>query len=159
MTTNTPFNYNEYRAQRFAIVKPEFDRLAAIRAIEPMIVHEFVTSTIYSYIELIAIGSDSSTDEFVNELESVLDLDYREEYLTLNYDNNAYADPTSADYRSFATACDERDAISKQLTDIERELLAPLADAWDTVDAADLDATPAMQTVVNDVMARIEQMK
>ena len=101
----------------------------------PHVVHPFVLTVAKAIIDLIGYSSDSAIDEYQNSIDPYVDADdYAEAYASCGYDNELFADPTSAEYRAYCTEVDEYHAVSKHLSDAERELIKSVSNAWDVVD-------------------------
>lgn len=129
------------------------ERFAVIRDADPMVTHDFVVRSVESLLDLIEGGGDDAVDEHKNDILVVIDDEFREEFLTCNYNNDAYA-PASADYRSFASACDAADAVAKHLTADEVALLERVADVWPVIEGNDRD--DALSALADDVLTEIE---
>lgn len=110
------------------------ERFAAVRDADPMRVHEFVVQSVGSLLDLVDHGGDDAVDEHKNDILVVIDVEFAEEFLTCRYNNDAYADPESADYRSFATSQDAAQAVRKHLTGAEVALLERVADVWPVIE-------------------------
>lgn len=124
--------FNELREQRVAAQR---ERVIKLRDEHPPRVHKFVVDTMISLVDLMVYHSDSTLDEYSNAIDEVVDVDQREAMLSCGYDNDLFADPTSAEYRTFASECDAAEAIRKHLTETEIEILNDVADVWSLADA------------------------
>jgi hypothetical protein len=111
----------------------------------PHAVHPFVITVATAIVDLIGYHSDSSIDEYQNSINPYIDApDYAEEYAICGYDDKLMSDPTSAEYRAFATEVDEYFAVYNHLSDAERELIASVSDAWAIFDEYVTDAVDAI---------------
>lgn len=95
-------------------------------------VHYWVRDAINSLIHISDLYggeylSNDGIDEYVNELEAVLDVDFREELYACGYDNDEFADPESLEYRQFASECDTASVIERHTSEPEKQILRVLA--------------------------------
>lgn len=108
----------------------------------PKAVHPFVIEVANQIIDLIGYASDSTIDEYQNSIDPYIDApDYAEEYASCGYDNELFRDPTSAEYRAFATEVDGYFAVYNHLSPAELELIKSVSDAWGAAESDDFDAT------------------
>ena len=99
--------------------------------------HQYMFKAAKSLAELIEYASDSTIDEYENELDCVLDQDCAEENLACGYGPRAFDDPTSGDYRSFCTEIEEYQAIRNHLTDDEKQQLQLISPVWELAENPD----------------------
>lgn len=118
-----------------AILKDARDRLNAAMWDEHTRckLHDFASRNVFDLVGLSdlyggAYLSNDGIDEFCNEIEAVVDLDFAEELYACHYDDEAMKDPESAGYRSFATDVDLTRTIAKHLRELDVDVLKLCAD-------------------------------
>ena len=123
-------------------------------------VHTYMFTAVQSLIDLIGYASDSTIDEWQNEILSVLDNDHAEENASCGYDNGLFEDRTSGEYRSFCSEIESYAAIRNHMTAEELTLLSNMTDnVWDAVDDADTDFDAVMRHEFNVAAIWIEQRR
>lgn len=128
MTMN---NDSEFRREIAERTRPHTERLQTFKNQRIVPVHNFVIVQMHNLIDLIGYASDSTIDEYQNALFPFIDeLDEVEEMLACGYDDELFSDPTSAEYRSFATEVEESRAVFNHLTDEEKQFLRNQSDMW-----------------------------
>lgn len=149
---------NEFHAEIKQRTQPLVDRLQPIRDRSPRVVHRFVTDSMSALIDLIGYHSDSTIDEYQNEILPIIDApDYAEEYAACGYDNDAFADPESPEYRSFASEVAVLFAVHNQLSEFELTFLRNMSDMWKLFDESD-DFDQALLDLFDSQMAILESL-
>ena len=125
-------------------------------------VHPYVFTAVQSLIDLIGYCSDSTLDEFQNEILCVVSQDDAEEILSCGYATTVCDDPKTAEYRAFCTEVDSYAAIRNHMTPEELDLIEHMAvnvfDAHDT-DPDVVDADAVMRHEFNVAATWIEQRR
>lgn len=148
MTTTNDHNVSEFRREIAERTRPYVERLSAFNNQHAVPVHNFVVIQMHNLIDLIGYASDSSIDEYQNALFPFIDeLDEVEEMIACSYDDNLFSDPTSAEYRSFATEVEESRAVFNHLTDWEKQFLRNQSDMWGLLENPD-DERPFEEKLV-----------
>ena len=123
-------------------------------------VHPYVLTAVQSLIDLIGYSSDSTIDEWQNELLCVIDNDHAEEIISCGYATDVCDDPKSAEYRAYCTEIESYAAIRNHMTAEELTLLSNMADnVWDAVDDGDADLEATMRHEFNVAATWIEQRR
>lgn len=141
MTSNEHEQYaSEFRREIAERTRPYVERLQTFKNRPVVPVHSFVITAMTNLIDLIGYASDSTIDEYQNSIDPVIEgIDTIEEYTSCGYDNELFADPTSAEYRSYATEVAELMAIHENLTEWEIEFLRDQSDIITLVDDEEID--------------------
>lgn len=104
-------------------------------------VHPFVITVANALIDLIGYSSDSTIDEYQNSIDPYVDApNYAKAIAAAGsfYYNGEHPDPTSAEYRAYATEVDEYFAVYNHLSDAERKLITSVSDVWGLLDTVGL---------------------
>jgi hypothetical protein len=118
-------------------------------------VHSFVRATMRNAVELLRYGTDSSLDEYQNEISYVIEPENRLALMCVE------SHDTDAVKRSAQSEWDGYDAIYRQLTPFELSLLHDISDVWSAVDNSvsddDDEVNTAYALMIEIAMRRIEE--
>ncbi|AZS06633.1 hypothetical protein SEA_JACOREN57_71 [Mycobacterium phage JacoRen57] len=158
MTTN---EISHYMTRVNELRRPYNERLRAfVNRPGPRIVHPFVTDTLAALIDLIGSMSDDAVDEYQIAIYAAIDgPEFIEEQAACGYDNDAFADPESAEYRAYCTEVDTYLAIHNHLSEFERGLLSSIVDVQGLIDDnTEIDVDSALIAWFERVMDTIENL-